>query len=200
MLQLGQAEIEDADCPVGGQHQVGRLDIPIDQAALVDVLQPGRGLPHDLAGSGRRQRPAVLAADVGQIDAGNEVHRQDLPDSVRLARVQGADHVRVIQPPQGIDFLLKPLNRVGVGLGPADRLDGDRTMQQRMDRFVDSPPFPLRRVFRESGNYLAQLASPSSDEERRLKPRHPTLADELFDELFDPLGCQLPGRVGHRQW
>ena len=40
----GQAEVGDAQPPVGVEEEVGRLDVPVDQAPSVGVVEPGGGL------------------------------------------------------------------------------------------------------------------------------------------------------------
>ena len=66
---LGQAEVEHLDhrpVPLAGEHQVARLDVAVDHAVLVGVLQAQRRLVDEVAGMGHRQRPARLD-QLGQV-------------------------------------------------------------------------------------------------------------------------------------
>ena len=54
--RLGEAEVEDLDrrlVPLAGEHQVGRLDVAVDQPLLVGVLEPEGRLVDEVAGVGR---------------------------------------------------------------------------------------------------------------------------------------------------
>ena len=56
---LGQAEVEHLDdrpVALAGEHQVARLDVAVDHAVLVGVLQAQRRLVDEVAGVGHRQR------------------------------------------------------------------------------------------------------------------------------------------------
>ena len=53
-LEPGQSQIQHLDNARGRQHEVRRLDIPMNKAMLVGVLQPNSSLPNDVAGIGNR--------------------------------------------------------------------------------------------------------------------------------------------------
>ena len=57
----GQPQVEDLHLAVRGNHQVRRLDIAMDQPALVGRVQANRDLADDLAGIGHGSRPARSA-------------------------------------------------------------------------------------------------------------------------------------------
>jgi hypothetical protein len=59
-VELGDAEIGDFDAAVGEQDDVGGLDVAMDDAALVRVLQGAQQLAHDAARLGQRERAAVV--------------------------------------------------------------------------------------------------------------------------------------------
>src|SRR5436305_1872785 len=68
-----------------GQQHVGGLDVAVDDAALVGVVERRAELAHDLGGLVQRQRAAPLD-EILQAAAGDQRHRQ-IRDAVLLAVV-----------------------------------------------------------------------------------------------------------------
>src|SRR5438552_252015 len=66
--EAGQAEVQDLDLALGREHEVLRLDVAVDHAALVGVLKAQGCLAGVMAGVGHRQRAAPLDQP-GQADA-----------------------------------------------------------------------------------------------------------------------------------
>lgn len=98
--QLGDAEVENLDQAIGGDDQVGRLDVPMDDAGVVGLPQPLRGLDGDVERVWNREPPPVdplferLADVVGHRDEDlgiGDIAFRDLPHLV-----DGAD-VRVVE-------------------------------------------------------------------------------------------------------
>ena len=56
-LEPGQSQIKHLDNARGRQHEVRWLDIPMNKAMLMGVLQSNGSLPNDLAGIGNIQWP-----------------------------------------------------------------------------------------------------------------------------------------------
>ena len=95
LIETGQAHVEDLDdLAVGRQQQVVRLDVAMDQAALVGVLQAQRRLPDELARLRHRQR-AVLLDQPGQVGRSFDVLHDEQVRAADLVGVEGADDVRV---------------------------------------------------------------------------------------------------------
>ena len=96
----GQAEVGDAEPPVGIEQQVGRLDVPVDQAAAVGVVETGGGLDADLHGLLRREQdPGVV--DLAQAAPGQELEDQ-VRDAVLLAPVVDLEDVGVVEGGHGL--------------------------------------------------------------------------------------------------
>ncbi len=72
--QLGQAEVGDRHAPLTVQEDVLRLDVAVDQALVVRVLQGIADLRCDLQRLGSRQRPAPQ--EVAQVPAIHVLHRK----------------------------------------------------------------------------------------------------------------------------
>ena len=81
--------------PLRGEHQVGRLDVAVDHAVLVRVLQAQRRLMDEVAGIGDRQRPLGLD-QLGQVEALDVLHGQDEALAEPEGRV-GGDDVGVVE-------------------------------------------------------------------------------------------------------
>ena len=104
-LDLGQPEVEDLDhgaVALAGEHQVARLDVAVDHAVLVGVLQAQRRLVHVVAGLGHRQRPAGLD-QLRQVESLDVLHRQDEALADAEGRV-GRDDVGMMQLGRVADF------------------------------------------------------------------------------------------------
>ena len=82
--------------PRAGEHEVGRLDVAVDHAVLVRVLEAQRRLVHVAAGFGHRQRPLGLD-DLGQVEPLDVLHRQHEALVESEGRV-GGDDVGVMEP------------------------------------------------------------------------------------------------------
>ena len=58
--EAGQAHVEDLDDALAVQQQVGGLDVAVDQAGLVGVVQAEGGLADVVGGARHVHRPAAL--------------------------------------------------------------------------------------------------------------------------------------------
>jgi hypothetical protein len=92
LQEAGQAQVEDLHPPVGGQQQVGGLEVAVDQAPLVGVLQRQRRLVA-VVGRPSRRNPAALLEHAGQAVALDVLHDQEVAAVVLLA-VVGLDDAR----------------------------------------------------------------------------------------------------------
>ena len=63
LQRLGQAEVEHLDLAIGGDHDVGRLEVAVDHAGLVGGLQRQGDLPRDGEGFVEGQRPRARRWD-----------------------------------------------------------------------------------------------------------------------------------------
>jgi hypothetical protein len=121
---LGQAEVEDLHVAVGSQHDVGRLQVAVDDPVLVRRLQPVGDLagdPHDLV---RRHRPLLHAP--AQVLPLHQLHHQEADPAFLLETVDRGD-VGMLQAGQGPRLALEP----GLALGIARELG-----RQDLDRHV----------------------------------------------------------------
>src|SRR6186713_2459242 len=72
--RLGEAEVENLHLPFGGDLDVRGLEVPMDDALLVRLLQGLRDLPRD--GESLVERDPASLESLRQILAGHELHDQ----------------------------------------------------------------------------------------------------------------------------
>jgi hypothetical protein len=101
----GETEVHDAHLAGAVEHDVRRLQIPVQDAALVRRGEPRADLARDLEPL-VFGKPADAAEQDGQILAVDVLHRdEELP--VELADVVHAAHVRVRHGPRGPDLIVE---------------------------------------------------------------------------------------------
>src|SRR5262249_51160349 len=60
-FQLGDAEVDQLHDAVTGDHEIGRLDVPVHDAGGVRLRETARSLHHDVQGISDWQRPPFKA-------------------------------------------------------------------------------------------------------------------------------------------
>ena len=98
------------------QHEVGRLDVAVDHAVPVRVLEAQRRLVHVVAGFGHRQGPLGLD-DLGQVEPLGVLHRQH-EALVESQGGVGGDDVGMMEPGGTADLAEEALEDDG----PADQV------------------------------------------------------------------------------
>ena len=93
VIVLGQAEVGDLHRAVAREQQVGRLDVAVDDAMLVRVVQRIADLGQYPGGEFRREL-ALARNHSRQIRAVHEFHH-DVEESTRFARLEHAHDARV---------------------------------------------------------------------------------------------------------
>src|SRR6185436_2901926 len=93
--ELGDAEVHDLHRAVGGDPDVGRLDVAVDDAVTMRVLEPAGSLRQDVDALRRRQRLAARD-DAVEVLAG-EVFLHQVRNAVLDAEVVDGDDVAVLQ-------------------------------------------------------------------------------------------------------
>ena len=133
--QLGEAEIEDLGVAVGGDHDVLGLDVAVDDARLVGLLQPAPDLGGDLE---RAEEVELAALDEGLHRlARDELHR-DVEALGPLAHVVHLGDRRVVHRRRRVRLLQEPPLALLVAreLGGQD-LEGHQAAQVRVAGLVD---------------------------------------------------------------
>ena len=110
--EAGQAEVEDLDDAGAVHEQVGRLDVAVDQAGLVGVLQAEGGLMDVVGGANRVKRAAALD-QVLEADAVDVLHDEEVEFAVPV-HVVGADDVGMAQLGDGLGLAVEAFDRAGV--------------------------------------------------------------------------------------
>ena len=118
------------------QHQVGRLQVAVDHALLVEVLQAEQRLVDEADRLGRRQLAAPLQHLLERLAV--EVLHDEVVQPVGLADLEGADDVGVLELHGQPGLALEAAERFRVlGLGRRQHLDGD-DLAELVDRLVDA--------------------------------------------------------------
>ena len=129
-------EVGDLHPAVAADEDVRRLDVAVDDAAVVRGLDGAGGLGGEARGLARGQDP-LLAQDRGEVLALDELH-----DDVRarrvVAEVEHGDDVRVVERRGGLCLVAEAGEEVGVlaVLGPQE-LDRDVALELGVAGAVD---------------------------------------------------------------
>ena len=108
--RAGDAEVHDLDVAVAGDHDVGRLDVAVDDAAAVAVVQRAQDAVDQL-GRALRQQPPIGAQQVAQRAAVDVLHhdvRHGRALGRVLARVVDRDDRGVVQRRGGLRLPAEP--------------------------------------------------------------------------------------------
>jgi hypothetical protein len=134
--QLGETEVEDLDVAAVGQKDVGRLDIAVQDAIDVRVLQRIRDLSAEVEQQGERQR---VSRQLGvERLALEQLHGQEELSILLVKTVDGAD-IGVVQARGGACLATKALRRLAVlGVGVRQHLQRDQPSQPSVLGLVDN--------------------------------------------------------------
>jgi hypothetical protein len=124
---LGQPEVGDARLAEGVDEDVGRLEVAVQNAPLVRVVDSLRDSLEVGGSAPGRQGP--VADELREVLALDEVHREERL-AVVLADVMDGNDVRVLQPGGGFRLGAKSPQGSGVGLAAGqDHLEGNDAVQ-----------------------------------------------------------------------
>ena len=135
--ELGDPEVEDLGPPVAGQEQVLRLEVAVDDAALVRRRQAARHRGGDLRRPPRRQRPAGEPRPQGLAlqQLGHQIRR-----AVVAADVVHGEDGGVVERRDGARLGLEAAQAVGAGRQVRrQHLDRDLAAEPLVARAVDDP-------------------------------------------------------------
>ena len=134
---LGEAEVGDVGLSRGVDQDVGGLDVAMDDASRVGVVQGEGDLPGDLEGATGRE--ALALGEVGEWEAVDEAHREVVDVAVLLGVVD-LDDVGVLELRAGAGLPVEPLEELGGGVLPGDEdLEGDEASEGGLAGLVHDP-------------------------------------------------------------
>ena len=144
--ERGQAEVDEPHTAESVDQDVFRLDVAVDDAGFMCVLQRLGDLRHEFERVALGDRP--IDQQLPQAGAFHEFH-DDVVKLVGLADVEHRDDVGMSQLGQRPRLADEPLLKLAVGLvvGPED-LDGHVPVEQRLTAFVDGTHPALARATR----------------------------------------------------
>ena len=132
----GDAEIRQLDAPVGGQQQVARLDVAVNDAAIVGMAQRAAGFDADPRHFPPVERTAA-AKLLFQAVAVDQLHRVEQL-AFLLAEAEQADDVGVAQLAERFDLGLEAgAEPLFSGQRGREQLDGGRLAGLAVDRLID---------------------------------------------------------------
>ena len=134
LSELGEAEIQHLHPALDRHHDVGGLEIAVQDALLVRRRQRLGDLDAECGHVAHRQRAGREAG--GQRLARHQLHDQEVGAGVAVEVVDGGD-ARVVEPRERQRLLAEP---------PAPRLVGERPLGQHLDRHLAAEPLVLRAV------------------------------------------------------
>ena len=120
---LADAEVRHQHLAVGGEEHVLRLDVAMDDAVAVGVVQGGRGLARDPERVAHRE--LLLAGEAGAEGLALDVGHGEPEPAGRVARVEHGEDVRVLEPGREADLAKEALGAESGGELGVEDLEGD---------------------------------------------------------------------------
>ena len=144
--EAGQSQVGHLGDPVGSDQDIARLDVAVDQAALVGVFQPQGRLDDHLGRLLHGQR-ALPPHQLPQVGAGHVLGDQVMDVAV-VAGIVGADQVGMIQQGLGADLAGEALDRLRRRFLARQDLDGALAAHHLVDALKTwpMPPWPIQSV------------------------------------------------------
>ena len=131
----GDAEVHQLDAAVGRKHDVGRLDVAMDDAARMGVGEGGEGLVGGVERLGDRQ--AADAHEAVEGGAFDELHDHDHLVANALSGAQGGD-VGMFETGGDFDFAAEALDQLGVFVEAGEEnLHGVDTVRDGVADLID---------------------------------------------------------------
>ena len=132
---LGQAEVGDLGRAVGGEQDVGRLEVAVDDPPVVRGLHPPREQDDHLHRLARR--PGALAEPLGQAAPLDELQGEVREPGV-LADLVDLDDARVLELGDRLGLGPEPRELIGRGVGPGqDHLEGDVAVEAELAGLIN---------------------------------------------------------------
>lgn len=137
---VGDAEIGQLGHAHGGDHDVGRLNVPVHDAQALRVIEAVGNLRRDIAEGVERQSFGLVHPLAQRLAL--QILHGDIGDAIDLAHVVDGDDGRVVQPPGRLRFADEALLELGDFLGRQvgiQRLDCNRALDNGIEGLIDGP-------------------------------------------------------------
>ena len=140
LKEFGKSEIRQDRSAFIRQQDVGRLDIPMDDAMAVRVIKPGGDPPEVFQGGGQVDRP--MRHRVGQA-AARDVLDDHVGGALKVAEVVDVDDVGVAELGDRLGLVAEAGDRIDVGCDRLHDLDRAGPLQLRVIGAIDDAHRPL---------------------------------------------------------
>ena len=190
VLRLHEAEVDHLRGALGGDEDVLRRDVPVDDAEalalgvleLVRRVEAGAGLGHDPQRDARRERGAALEREAVDLREGVavDVLHHEVEDVVLLAELEDLRDVRMDDPRGDARLVEEHLLEVRFGdeLG-LDRLDREQLLEAALAAKARKPD--ARHAARRDRAEQLVAIEPIAWDERALRGFHGTVASYCED-------------------
>ena len=194
IAEPGQAEVEDLDQTAGrrpravGDDQVGRLDVAVDQPALVSVLGPRAAW-----------RTYSQACSTGRGPERCTMRSRSRPSAYSMTRVSagpmgpgliGVDDIGMGELTGGLDLPVEPLDGFRVAAGVlAEHLQRHQSAHLLVTGLVDLPGAAVAQRLEDDGGAEDEMGRPPLKHLLDLEGGQPAAADQFVAEGLRSCGC-----------
>ncbi len=130
------AEVHHLDGAAVANHQVGGLEVAMDDPAAMRVPERVEHLHAQMRGLGRRERPEPIRQIVERLPAHELHHHQQLVVLLMMQLVDSRD-ARVVETRERDRLGAETLQHIRVGQVGIEDLDRDLAVERLIDRLVD---------------------------------------------------------------
>ena len=136
---MGDAEITDLHRAVGQEKDICRLDVAVDHALAMRIVERAQDLRHDPHDIGNAE--ALVRFETRLELAPLDKFHRDIPDAGFVAKIVDRHDVRLVEPARRLRLAAKAVDHLRRILARelvlADRLQRDDALDHRVVGFVD---------------------------------------------------------------